>query len=573
MKKINVAFLMCVALLASGCSTLSQKELNKAADTMRDRIALQKEVNASTAKLPMVEHISGSYLGSSVVPLAYAATLPAIFRDKDITLNFPARPGSNGKVNLATVAARITEATKLPVRIRPDVYLSAKSLIKTNDGIGSEQTGAKPPKSFAPPLPSPMGPVGSLGNAATGSEITDDYDTRLPMEYTGTLAGYLDFISARLGINWEYKDGGITLFRFITKSFAVKVNPGDLKFASSIQKGGSNSGSAGSAGNSTSGATTGSGGFQSDTTATISAQFSLWKSMASAIEGMKTPPGHYTIDEAAGLVIVTDTKETVDAVGSYIDTVNSTLTRQVDLEIRTMTVSTTDTDQAGFNLNLLYQKLSAAGTPEWGAALASPGTLTSANAGTIGFSILRPTSRWNGSNIVAQVLNEMGTIISDQTRTATTTNRVPVPIAQFTTEGYLAATTPGTSSVGGGASIPGLVPGQLTTGSFINILPSAYENGSVLLRMTFDDTVSKGFGVISAGNGSSFQQIQTPTFTGSKSDHSVGLKDGESLVLMANSSERNSGNRRYAITGMSQTASHTRETQIIVVTPRVRAGI
>lgn len=571
MNNLKLAFSACALTLVAGCGTFSQEQVKKDADQMRTRIDIQRQEKAAQSAKPLVERMTGSYLGSTTVPLAYSASLPSIFRDKEVTLNFPVA----GKVNLSTIASRITDVTKLPVRIRPDVFLSAQSLLKfKDDKNGTPGTTTAPSTGASMPLPSPLGNQGQgMGGQAVSTQMIADYDANLPMEYSGNLAGYLDFISARLGINWEYRDGGITLYRTITKTFVVKVSPGDLKYASTLSKGGSNSqqgsvvGAAGGPGSSG-----GAGSFSSDTSSSIDAQFSLWKSMASAIDGMKSAIGNYTIDQAAGLVIVTDTRDVVDSISRYVDEVNSTLTRQIDLEVRVMTVSSTDSVANGFNINLLYSKIDAMGQRESTWAAVSPGTLVGSDAGVIGFSVLSPTNRWGGSTIVAQALKELGTIISDTTKTATTTNRVPVPIANFTTEGYLASTTPGTSGIGG-SGLPGLTPGQLTTGSFLNVLPTAFENGSVLLRLAFDDTVSNGMGVISSGTGPTFQQIQTPKYSGTKSDHSVGLKDGESLILMATSTDRTSSTNRNSITGISETGQRVRETQIIVVTPRVRAGI
>lgn len=567
MKKIYVTLTVGFTLLATGCQSLSPQRIEESANQMRDRIAVQRQAQADQPVKPLFEAMPGSYIASHTIPLAYSASLPPIFRDKDVTLNFPARTNASGKVNLATIASRISDVTKLPVRIRPDVFIPTKDLVKQAKG---EQSNAQPNGAPKPPGPTPMPlpmnmPGGISGNTAMANTVTADYDANLPMEYSGSLAGYLDFICARLGINWEYKDGGITMYRFVTKSMAVKVNPGDLKYLSSIAKGSNTAGAA-------KGESTGSGAFDASTSSSIEAVFSLWASMESAIEGMKSPMGSFTIDQAAGFVIITDTKDAVETVANYIEQVNSTLTRQIDLEVRMLTVSTTDTNQAGFDLNLLYTKMSA-GLVDNVTSVIAPGSLTGANAGALGFGILKPTSRWNGSTVVVQALRELGTIIADTTKTATTTNRVPVPIANFTTEGYLASTTPAQGGISGGGGTPGLTPGQLTTGSFLNVLPTAFENGSVLLRLALDDTISRGFGVISSGSGASFQQIQTPTFTGSKSDHSVGLKDGESLVLMASTTDRTIGNNRTAFSGLSLTGTRVRDTQIIVVTPRVRAGI
>lgn len=121
--------------------------------------------------------------------------------------------------------------------------------------------------------------------------------------------------------------------------------------------------------------------------------------------------------------------------------------------------------------------------------------------------------------------------------------------------------------------MPGLTPGQLTVGNFLNAMPTAYADGSIILRLSFDDTASRGMGSFATGSGETFQQIQLPKYSGSKSDHNVPMRDGESLVLVGKSSITSSGDRRSGIASFSHSNSITRTTEIIVVTPRVRNGI
>lgn len=358
-----------IAVLAGCASTATNKQINATAEDVRGKIAAQTAAQANQPAKPLVERMSGMYLGSTTVPLAYAATLPSIFRDEDVTLNFPARARSAGRVNLSTVAARITEVTNIPVRIQPDVFISAKSLVKAGaDALVADSSTSPAPTGFGmPPRPVSVPGVPNGGNAAVSMELYADYDDNVPMEYSGSLAGYLEFICARLGINWEYKNGGIVLFRLLTKSFEVKVNPGDIKYSSSLSKGGG--ANASSSGGASAGAAPTTGTFTSDTAASIEAKASLWKSIASAVNGMKSPLGTPTVDEAAGLVTITDTKDVVQAVENYVNLINATMTRSVDLEVRVLHVTTQESSSSSFDLNVLYQRINAAGLAQSAVAL------------------------------------------------------------------------------------------------------------------------------------------------------------------------------------------------------------
>jgi type IVB pilus formation R64 PilN family outer membrane protein len=273
-------------------------------------------------------------------------------------------------------------------------------------------------------------------------------------------------------------------------------------------------------------------------------------------------------------LVITDTKEVVDNVIHYIDVENSTLTRQINISVRVVRVAITDSTEAGFDLNLIYKRL-AAGATDWSFGMQAPSTLASSNAGALDLNILKPGNRFQGSDVLVKALNQFGNVLSDDTTTANTTNRVPVPVGKFSTTTYLAETKPasGGGTSGSGSGIPGLTPGTVTTGFFLNVLPTAFENNSVLLRVSLDQSVLTRLGSISTGSGETLQQIQTPEVDGTKSDHSVGLKDGESIVLMGISRDGSNGTQRSSVSGFSLTGSRTREVQLIVLTPKVSSGI
>lgn len=548
-KSYKAAFALVLTVLV-GCSAVPQSDVDQRAQQLRQQMADKVAADSNVSTQPLVERVRGSYLGGESVPLAYDATLPAIF--SDVTFAFP------GRTNLATVGERITEVTKLPVRLRPDVFITAKSLVRA--GLGQSQTNnpAGPSPIINPAMP-PMPRQQGVNGAGIAAQTFDDFDVRLPMDYSGSLSGYLDRICARLGINWEYKDGTIILYRMVTKVFTVKANPGAVDFASGLTKGGGD-GSKGS--------------FSSSSSTSMKGEYNVWVSIESAVKGMLSPLGTSTVDQAGGLLVITDTKEVVDNVSHYIEVENSTLTRQINISVRVVRVAITDSTESGFDLNMIYKKL-AAGATNWTFGMTAPSTLTSGTAGALDLNILKPGSRFEGSDVLVKALNQFGTVLSDDTTTANTTNRVPVPVGKFSTTTYLAETKPasGGGTSGSGSGVPGLTPGTVTTGFFLNVLPTAFENNSVLLRVSLDQSVLTKLESISTGAGETLQKIQTPEVDGTKSDHSVGLKDGESIVLMGISRDGSNTDRRTSVSGYSATGSRLREMQLIVLTPKVSSGI
>ena len=553
-----IASILATSLLA-GCAVPQQAvdmQLEAAKKTMVDMTSQQTARPAD----PLVKRVKGTYLTSAPIALAYDATLPAIFRD--VTLQFP------GKANLATAASRITQATRIPVRIREDVYYAPKTLAA---GGLSDRGGNTTPMVLPPPLPGDVLGVKALANTdGIVSQKTDDFDLSMSMEFKGSLSNYLDTMCNRIGVNWEYRDGTIYIYRLVTKAFLVNVNPGAVEFNSTLAKGGSTS--TGASG----GASTSSGSFNSQSGTTMNGKFSVWESLEAAVRGMLSPLGKLTVAQSSGKIIVTDTKEVLNDVGRLISSENATLTRQVEVDVRILRVSVNKNSTSDLNVNLAYSRL-LNGAKDWSLEGTAPGSLASSSSllpGGLGARVLNATSKFSGSTVFVNALNQIGKIVSDETVTAITTNRMPVPVGKFSTVTYLAETKPAASGgTGSGAGVPGLTPGQVTTGFFLNVIPTVLDNNSVLMRLSLDQSSLTKMGSITTGSGETQQMIQTPNTDGDKSDHSVGLREGESLVLMGISKNLASYDNAYAPTGLSNVGNKTDEMQVIIVTPRVRPGI
>ena len=165
-------------------------------------------------------------------------------------------------------------------------------------------------------------------------------------------------------------------------------------------------------------------------------------------------------------------------------------------------------------------------------------------------------------------------MVSNTSSTLVTTHRVPVPLAQFATKGYLAATSPASGgAVSVGAGVPGLTPGSVTTGLFLSALPTILDNSSMLLRLSIDSSTLQGIDSQSTGTGVTFQQIQTPSVTGYKSDHNITLREGQTLVLVGLSNDSMTGQNQVGLLGGSVSNKKVQLMQVIMVTPRLHAGI
>jgi type IVB pilus formation R64 PilN family outer membrane protein len=465
--------------------------------------------------------------------LGYNAKLPASFRD--ITLRYPDATG------LQTVAERITETTRIPVELHPDVLRMVASGAAASTGV-----------------------VG-VGAAATAGPSSSQPQMRIPMDFRGNLADFLDLLCARQGLGWQYNNGTISISRYVTRIFQLAATPGTVRYATTVSKG--SNASTGSSGSASAQAT---GAFASTSETGLTAdKLSAIDSIKTAITAMLTPnQGKVTVSDATGTVVVTDTRMVVDQVSRLIAYENDLMTRQVSVQVDIITLQVDDTTELGLDANVIYKALSG----RWGLSLGAAGTLITAAAGNMTYGVT--SGSLNTSNIVLKALDGYGQIVQKTSTTLITTNRTPMPVAQFATRGYLASTMPaGGGGTAAGTGVPGLTPGSVTTGLFVSALPTILDNNSLLLRLSVDSSALQSIDSTSTGSGSTFQQIQYPNVTGYKSDHHVTMRSGDALVLVGLNTDGINGQVKTAILSGSMRNTRNQNIQVIVVTPRIQSGV
>ena len=542
---------LCSAIvLLAGCAYQPSKEAVDKTYQEAAKEATQQQANiaAINRNHKLIKHVPGNWLGIKVKALAQEATLPPIFKER-VTLSFP------GRVNLRTIAERLTKVTGLVVTLKPDVFMPLSTFVGGTASASPAQPSTPPQSGFA-------------ASAIASSNVSDDMELNFVQV---PLRDILNQIGSRFGINWTYQENdGIVFSRLTTRTLRVKANPGDTSLTASLGKGGS-------------AASTGTGvSFTSNGQVTMNSNFSIWTGIQGVLDTIKSPAGKYSINQATGQITITDTKEVVDVAANYIEAENSVMTQQVAIRVEVLSVSAADNNELGVNWTGVFSKLTGA-SPDWVASLAAPSTLTSAQAGSLGLQILTPRDSANGtlgklsgSQAVINALQGYARITNRQTFAAVTLNRQPAPLAKTSQLNYLQRTTPGGSAGVGGSTLPGLEPGLLTTGFLSSIVPTVLDNANVLLQFSIDSSELKSLGTVSTGQGPTLQTIQTPQVDAVQTVQRVALKSGATLVLTGFEREvmryDQRGLTQHIGLGGSYSGQSVKESVVIILTPVIIDG-
>ena len=534
--KIKSAVAMLVAVSLAGCA-VSQSDVNHAYDAANSDAT--KAMGSGPDSMALVEEVPTAFLGDRLVPVAYEATLPAVFREKSVV--FP------GNLPLSKIATLVSSATGYPVHLSPDVFIPRDALIpRTNGGTAAQ--------------PSPM-----QASSIAKSNVEPVYAQPCNCK----VGQYLRGVTENLGLDWTFDGTTISISRFVTKTFTIAAIPGKVSIKSTMSKG-TDTSTGNQSGGATGGTSGNTGSFSSVTSTGRDGTFDQVAIIQSELEKLKSPLGEVVVNPQSRLVMVRDTKEAVDRMGALLARENAISTRQVALRVRTLQIDMSKGSQAGVSADVVFNRISD-GLKRYAITFASPTSLATAAGGTVGLSVLKPGSPFEGTNAIISGLNTFGKTVQDNTQTKLTLNGLPVSIGSFETKGYLAATTPSVGSISGGsAGVPGLQPGSVTVGDFVNILPSVNDHNQIILSYWSDSSKLNGpFTTISTGSGDTLQQIQLPDIIGSKDDQTIALSDGQTVVLYGAVTNHYDGSSNNGIAGLSGNWNKGRTFQVIMLTATV----
>jgi type IVB pilus formation R64 PilN family outer membrane protein len=520
------------AVAIAGCA-VSQGDVNGAYD--HANATASTALDGAANSIPLVEIVPTAFLGDRPVPLAYEATLPAVFRE--IKVKFPP------KLDMKTLATVVSNASGYPVRVSPDVFIARDGLIPRASSDGKSV------------------------QANFGAKVYDNPVYDQPCD-TCAIGRYLHDVTENLGLDWSFDGSTININRFVTRMYQIAAIPGKVSIESRMSKGTDTSTGNQSTG-ATGGASTDTGSFSAMTSSGRKGDFDQIDSIEKTLNQLKSPMGRITVNPQSRLVIVYDTKEAADRMGDVLRRENAVSTRQVLLRVRTIQIVLNRGTQSGVNADIIFNSIQG-GLARWAVTFASPTSLSS-GGGTVGLSVLQPNAPFSGTNAVINALNQYGRTVSDNTVSKLTLNGLPVSVANFQSDDYLRTTSPSAGSITGTSSgVVGLTPGTLTTGDFLHILPAVNDHNQIILAYWRDSSKPNGpFTTAGAGSGQTAQAIQLAHTIGSKDDETIALSDGQTVVLYGAVTDTADSTTNAGLAGLEGTWNKSRTFQVVMLTATV----
>jgi len=400
----------------------------------------------------------------------------------------------------------------------------------------------------------------------THYQVGLDQAAMVSVNYTGSVKGALDLLAAKTGFVYTVNGNSVYWQAFITKTFDIAFMPGASDYMmgkAGGSGGGTSSGPAAPSGGGSAGAPTSAPmtGITDDSAASqysnLKGSISVWKDLEKGITQLLSPDGKVMVSESTTSVTVRDRPMNVSLIAHYLANLNRSLSRQVLVKVEVLDITLQDAFNFGINWDAVKQTLGQQfvlnanyGTPVSITPLVATPQIGSGAPGLPEWGTFNNLGRETGVTALVNALDQQGKVaLVTQPRVVCLNNQVSV-IRITSQVGYLASVQ--TTTLGGGTSTTvntnsvtsQVVPGSVTTGLTLYILPKIMNN-RIYLQVNADlSTLEKIQTISSQGNGTASQSsnaplIQVPNVNQKQFNQRAVIGSGDTLILSGFKQVRN----------------------------------
>ncbi len=515
-KLTTIISCLAIVLMLGACSLKPQVEKTitsnaEKINAVKDNIGQGGGENRSVDTVISKNEI---WLGDKSTKIVEGDPLPARFEAKDSIVLI-----SNRAVNLLEISENITSLTGISVKL--DDLIIEKVRVELEGSTAEEDTLTETKSQFS-----------------------------MPLNFSGTLSGLLNQMSSRFNIWWTYKNNTIEFYEMETRVFLVYALPVSTTLNAAI--GGTTSSSGGGS------------GANSTTTASMNsvADTALWAQINSSIEGMLPSSATLSIAPASGSVTVTASPSTLKKVSKFIRDLNEKLSRQVAVSVQVLQVTLNDNENYGLDIQAVFKNsnIDISATGAFAAATGASGA---------GFSIIDPSSKFNGSKAFIEALSETNKVSTVTNSSVTTLNNKVAPVQVAKTFTYIDSMT--TTDNGDSEPTVSVTQETITSGFTMEVLPRILDHGRIMMMvgMTITELVALETVDLSDGNKVQQPEIETRGFV-----QEIAMKSGSTLVLSGFEQSSSTGNQSgvgFAANpiGGSTESERSRVALVILLTPQV----
>ncbi|WP_231373413.1 type II and III secretion system protein [Thioalkalivibrio sp. ALE19] len=528
-----------VSVLVSGCATLGQEAADETSrkndDVMQQLQQFEAQQQREREQAQREQDRVGTadalpYVSTEKIPRH--ETLPPAF-EKEIIIHEP-----HG-VRIGNLMTKLGEATGIRMTFESDlVRQRGADAPDSTDSAGDEMSLAE------------MRSAADAGMTGADALLND---VRVALSHQGRVRDVLDAAANAMEARWRYdaEAGEVVFYRYVSETMRIAMTAGGMINNVTLQ-------------------TQGDSGSGAESELQMESESSIWEDIESSLESMTSSQGAFSISDVMGTVTVRDHPDVVEEVEAYVERLNETFSRQVNVDVHIYSVDASEDDLRGLNWNALFQVPNLdfdISTPDGGGgSLSGGGAVISVPDRAAG----RALSNFVGSEAFLESLNRVGEASTVTTTTLQTVNNQPAPVRIGQTISYLREVSEtDTANVGTSAT---LTPGEIDVGLSMQVLPHVQDNGrDLLMQVMMNLSTLDNMEEFSSANNT----IQLPEVTTRDFVQRTWLRSGEALVL-AGFEEVQANLVRQGLldadswgVGGSRRSEQSSESLVIVITPTV----
>lgn len=539
-----------MALTLSGCSFGVVADAEK--DIQRTRNDTSDLVQTSVQPLPKADVSSvrahnDVWLGSTAKRRNNGEPLPRAYEREGVTLV------NSEALDLRGIADFISDELDIPTYLDPDVFGENGASMQQQQPQDNNGDGGSSP--MIPPIEE-MGGGDMFGGDifAQINEMPLDFSSSssgLRVNHEGKLSTFLNRVSAKFDVGWEYKDGDIRFYKNQTRTFMVKALPSTNTMGMTID---SNSGEGNSSANMSSG---------------TEVSVNMWEELGSGFAEIVAGNGRINVAPSTGTVTISAPPSTMDRLDRYIKNQNDRFSKQVAISVRVLNVNLTDTDDYALNFSAVVENLAK----DSSLGLMSGGSISGDVSDGLGvsWSILGgPDSPGGGASGLINAFSEKGDVSIVTSASATTLNNIPTPLQVGSTRDYVSEI--GVERDDSGTTVD-ISTDSVSYGFNMQLLPRVVNDGRLLLQYNISQSELAGsvdgFDVFEWED----QRIQLANINNRSFSQQVEIPNGSTLALSgfeqsrSSVSKRGTGTPENMLLGGGQRGAMEREMMVILISP------
>ena len=290
-----------------------------------------------------------------------------------------------------------------------------------------------------------------------------------------------------------------------------------------------------------------------------------WSDVTKYLLPLMSSKGKLAIMETTGVITITDTPDVHRKVNQAVKSLNNVLSKQIMLKVDIYSVTVSESDDYGLDLNLAFN-----GSDRWGFSFNSLSGSSGTSTGLLNFN---GSNRWQ-AGAVLKALSTVGQASIVNQFNVATLNGQPTPIGNNRKIPYISGIEVAMDA--NGNPMQSIETAAVYQGISMNITPKVLPNGKILIEYAMNMSDLLGFETLSTGGDpATSQSLSLPNTTLNNILQRAAVKSGQAMVLSGFKQRVNSSTRRgnptpnTPLLGGGVNAETKEQYLVVVVTPTV----